>query len=53
MELSTGHILEENLVQCAFHQALGEEFTFQQDNNLKYKAESTLWLLDQEDRECC
>jgi hypothetical protein len=39
MELSTGKILEENLVQS------GDEFTFQQDNNLKRKAKSTLELL--------
>ena len=31
MELSTGKILEENLFQSAFHQTLGDEFTFQQD----------------------
>uniref|UniRef100_A0AAZ3PZ24 Uncharacterized protein n=1 Tax=Oncorhynchus tshawytscha TaxID=74940 RepID=A0AAZ3PZ24_ONCTS len=43
----TKHInnLEENLVQSAFHQTLGEEFTFQQVNNLKHKAKSTLELL--------
>ena len=45
MELSTGLILEENLFQSAFHQTLGDEFTFQQDNNLKHKAKSTLELL--------
>jgi hypothetical protein len=45
MELSTGKILEQNLVQLAFHQTLGDEFTFQQDNNLKHKAKSTLELL--------
>jgi hypothetical protein len=45
MELSTGQILEENMVQSAFHQSLGEEFTFKQDNNLKHKAKSTLELL--------
>ena len=45
MELSTGKILEENLVQSAFHQTLGDKFTFQQDNNLKHKAKSTLELL--------
>ena len=45
MELSTGKILEENLLQSAFHQTLGHEFTFQQDNNLKHKAKYTLVLL--------
>ena len=44
MEHSTGKILEKNLVQSAFHQTLGEEFTFQQDNNLKHEAKSTLEL---------
>ena len=44
MELNTGKILE-NLVQSAFHQTLGEGFTFQQDNILKHKAKSTLELL--------
>ena len=40
-----GAILEENLVQTAFHQTLEDEFTFQQGNNLKHKAKSTLeWL---------
>ena len=36
MELSTDKILEENLVQSSFHLTLGDEFTFQQDNNLKH-----------------
>ena len=45
MELSTGKILEENLVQSAFHQTLGDEFTFQQNNKLKHKAKYTLVLL--------
>jgi hypothetical protein len=45
MELSTGKILEENIVQSTFHQTLGDELTFQQDNNLKHKAKSTLELL--------
>ena len=45
MELSTGKILEESLVQSAFHQTTGAEFTCQQDNNLKHKAKSTLELL--------
>ena len=44
MEVSTGKILEENLVYSAFHQTLGDEFTFQQDNNLKHKAKYTLEL---------
>ena len=35
-------ILEDNLVVSAFQQALGDEFTFQQENNLKHKAKSTL-----------
>ena len=35
MELSTGKILAETLVQYAIQQTLGDEFTFQQDNNLK------------------
>ena len=50
MELSTGKILEENLVQSAFHQTLGDEFTFQQDNNLKHKVKSR--VVYQEDNEC-
>ena len=45
MELSKGTILEENLVVFAFHQTQGDEFTFQQDNNLNHKAKSTLELL--------
>ena len=45
MELSTCKILEENLFQAAFHQTLGVEFTFQQDNNLHHMAKSTLELL--------
>jgi hypothetical protein len=32
MELSTGKILEENLVQSAFHQTLGDALSFQQEN---------------------
>ena len=38
-------ILEENLVQSAFQQTLGDEFTFQQDNSLKHKAKYTLEIL--------
>jgi hypothetical protein len=45
IELSTGKILEEKLVQSAFQQTLGDKFTFQQDNNLKHKAKYTLELL--------
>jgi hypothetical protein len=45
IELSTGKILEENLVQSAFQQTLGDTFTFQQDNNLKHKAKYILELL--------
>jgi hypothetical protein len=44
-ELSTGKILQENLLQSALHQTLGEEFPFQRDNNLQHKAKSTLELL--------
>jgi hypothetical protein len=51
MELSTGNTIEENLIQSAFHQTLGDEFTFQQDNNLKHKAKSTR-VAYQEDCEC-
>ena len=45
MELSTDKILEENIVQSAFHMSPGDQFTFQQDNNIKHKAKSTLELL--------
>jgi hypothetical protein len=45
MDLSAGKVLEENMVPSVFHQTLGEEFTFQQDNKLKHKAKSTLELL--------
>jgi hypothetical protein len=38
VKLRTGKILEDKLVQSAFHQTLGDEFTFQQDNNLKHNA---------------
>jgi hypothetical protein len=46
MELSTGKILEKNLVQSAFHQTLGDEL------NLKHKAKYTLELLTKDDIEC-
>jgi hypothetical protein len=45
MELKTGKILEENLLQSALSQTLEEQFTFHQDNNLQHKAKSTLELL--------
>ena len=45
MELSTVKILFENLLQSALHQTLGDEFTFQQDNNLKHKVKYTVELL--------
>ena len=45
MEASTGKIIEENLVQSAFHQTLVDEFTFQQENNLKHKTKYTLEML--------
>ena len=43
MELSK--TLYDNLVQSAFQQTLGDEFTFQQDKNLKHKVKYTLGLL--------
>jgi hypothetical protein len=45
MELSTCKISEENLLQSALYQTLGETFTFQQDNDLQHRAKSTLELL--------
>ena len=42
MEISTGKILEENLVQSAFHQTLEDEFIFQQDNNQEHNAKFTV-----------
>jgi hypothetical protein len=44
IELSKGKILEENLLQSAFQQTLGDKCTFQQDNNLKHMAKYTLEL---------
>jgi hypothetical protein len=41
MEVNTGKILS----QSAFQHSLGDEFSFQLDNNLKQKAESTQELL--------
>jgi hypothetical protein len=46
MELCTCKIQEENLVQSAFQQTLGDEFRFKQDNNLNKKAKSTLEMLN-------
>jgi hypothetical protein len=43
--MMTGKILEKNLVQSSFHQTLGDEFTFQQDSNLKHKTKYTMELL--------
>ena len=43
MVLNTSKILEENLVQSAFHPTLGDEFTFQQDNNFKKKRPNLHW----------
>ena len=45
IELSRGKLLQENFVQSAFQQTLGDKFTFQQNNNLKHKAKHTLELL--------
>ena len=45
IELSSGKILEENLVQSAYQQTVGVKCTFQQDNNLNHKAKYTLELL--------
>ena len=45
MELSVGKILEENFVQPAFQQTLGDKSTFQHDNNLKHQAKYALELL--------
>ena len=45
IELNTGKILDENLVQSVFQKTLGDKFTFHQDNNLKHKAKYTRELL--------
>jgi hypothetical protein len=45
LELSTCKLLEENLVQSAFQQTLGDKCNYQEDNNLKQKAKHTLELL--------
>ena len=44
MALSTDKIPEENLVQSASQQILGDKSPFQQDNNLQLKAKYTLEL---------
>ena len=45
MELNTGKIIEEKLVQSDFYQTIGDKFPFQQDNSLKHKVKYTLELL--------
>ena len=45
IELSIGKILEENQVEFAFQNTLGDKVTFQQDKNLKHKAKYTLEML--------
>ena len=44
IELSTGKIIEENLVQSVFQKSLGYKCTFQHDSNLKCSANYTLEL---------
>ena len=39
------------MVQSAFEQTLVDKFTFQQDNNLKHKAKTTLELHTKKKRE--
>jgi hypothetical protein len=51
IKLNTGKILEENLVQSAFQQTLGNKFTFQQGNNLKHSQIYT-GVAYQDDMEC-
>ena len=46
MQLITGKILEENLIQSAFQQTLGDKFPFQQDNYLKHKTKYSLQYQD-------
>jgi hypothetical protein len=43
--ISTDKMLHKIVIQSAFQQTLGDELPFQQDNNLKHKAKSTLELL--------
>ena len=52
IKLSTGNILEENLVQSAFQQTLGDKCTFQQDNNRKQKGQIYTGVAYQDDIEC-
>jgi hypothetical protein len=53
MELNTGKILDEYLLQSALHQTLGEEFTFQSVNKLQHNAKSTLELLTKKTVNVC
>ena len=53
IELTTGKILEENLVQSAFQQTQRDKFMFQQDNNLKqYTIQIYIGVAYQDDTEC-
>jgi hypothetical protein len=45
IELSTVNVLEENLVQSAFQQTLGDKLNLSAGHNLKHKAKYTLELL--------
>ena len=45
IKIRTGKILEENLVQSAFQETLGDKLTFQNDNNIKNMVKYTLELL--------
>ena len=49
--ITTGKILEENLLQSALHQRLGEEFNFQQGDNLQQGQIYTVFAY-QKDSEC-
>ena len=49
IELSTGKILKENLVQSVMQPTLRDKFTIQQDNNLKHKAK---YIAYRDDIEC-
>ena len=45
LEVNTGKILEENMVQSAIQHTLGHKLTFQLYSNLKHNGKSTLELL--------